>query len=49
MRRLTSHYRSRSSRAERARQAGHAADNLCVGSKPGCFSTIQAAVNAARR
>jgi hypothetical protein len=27
--------------------AAHAANGLCVGSKPGCFSTIQAAVDAA--
>jgi hypothetical protein len=27
--------------------SAHAANNLCVGNKPGCFTTIQAAVNAA--
>src|SRR6266567_2280829 len=27
--------------------SAHAADGLCVGSKPGCFATIQAAVDAA--
>jgi hypothetical protein len=31
-----------------AGHSAHAAGTLCVGSKPGCFSTIQAAVNAAR-
>jgi hypothetical protein len=30
-----------------AGHAAHASTTLCVGSRPGCFSTIQAAVNAA--
>jgi pectin methylesterase-like acyl-CoA thioesterase len=34
--------------AAAATPVARAAGTLCVGSKPGCFSTIQAAVNAAR-
>ena len=33
--------------AAAATPVARAAGTLCVGSKPGCFSTIQAAVNAA--